>query len=530
MKYRKRVSRALFHDSGKPTESLLTEAFINALVVSNISIEIFYSYSKLESPDYLRHFVLLSGIIYAVELFLKIWSCVELNQYQSTRFGRLKYTLHPLVILDFIAMIPILFSGGLINTSFFRIFRIFDLASYLESREASPFNLVKASIVKQIPEIFIIILILISLIVFGAFSFNLVESHYKNTDAMIYDAFPSIQLITSMLTDSEDLNIDSISEYGHLILRMTQVLGLFLIGLPTAFITGAFVAELKNVNELKRLKRVERTIVESFDVVNPIPVRAYLKDNLLEPFARERSIEDLQYRLNIDIEDIKRIATSSKSIRIRKIRDPVSRSERISVEPFLINRSYGVLIHRDSTKLVLSTQSPGEPSLNHLCDSIAASLKYSLLSNQIFSSGEFKKELRQNFSSNKYYLDRGSKASLEIKEFVHDLEELLHPSMDVVYLTAINESHPEDFRVSQLGFLDHEINSVIDSDDSIAYKAWSQADSSILALVARNNVKRILKIGISTRILRTDDDLKYFQNLVGLRDLIASKISSQFGK
>ena len=521
---RKAVSQLVFHDSGAPNQSLLSEAAINALILANIAVEIYYSYLGVETPYALRYFVFGSGVIFAAEVLIRIWTCVELDGYRGGQLGRLFYVLSPLAILDFAAVLPIILSGGAINTSFFRIFRIFELGNYISARDVSPVTLVKKSITKRIPEITIVVAILMSLIVFSAFLFNLVEGPGDGSAGALYRALPSIELIVQMLAGSDALNTEAMSDLGITILNTTRVMGLFLIGLPSAFVTGSFVAELQGVNELKRLRGVEGSLIRSIDVVNPIAVREYCAREGLAVRARERTLDDLQYRMDIAVDDVKKIASAFKTIKVRSIKDPSSGSSRISIEHLAVNRTYGSFKYRRGARLMIATQNPGEPGLNHFTETLAINCDSSLIANQLFSSGALRSELRQNFVKADYYSDRRAPAPQELKEFVGDIEGIVaeRPQVELIYVSAISDRHAENFWVRQVNFNAQKVEEVAAQHQGMLLKPWSEADGTILAAMEALEPRRILKIAVSTRILRTEDPQVYFENLVIVRDFMRS--------
>lgn len=524
MSLRKTISELLFHESGEASQSMLFEAAFNALIVANIAIEIYYSYIGAETPELLRYFVLGSGIAFGVEMLCRLWACVELDDYRTGTLRRLLYMLSPLVILDLAAIFPIILSGGAINTSFFRIFRLFELGNYISARDVSPLTLVKKSITKRIPEIIIIVCILMTLIVFSAFLFNLVEGVGSTSGSSLYSALPSIELVVQMLAGSDALETATISDAGQIILNATQVMGLFLIGLPSAFVTGSFVAELQGTNELKRLRALEKTLIRAFEVINPIPIRKYCEEQGLTVRARERTLDDVRYRMGIAIEDVEKVAAAFRTIKLRAVKDPATGSKRVTLEHVVINRPYGVFEDRTVDRLILATQNAGEPGLNNFIDTLATNTSSSLIANQLFTSGAFRPELRQNFAKNSFYADFNALASIEMREFVGDVQAVLsqRPQTEIIYVTAMSARYPEQFWVSQLNFDRAKVEECAARYDDMLVKDWSEQDETVLAMVSRLEPKRILKIEVSTRILRAEDPRHYWENLVVVRDLMRS--------
>lgn len=506
----------------------MLEGALNALIVVNIAIEILYSYLGMTIPDALRYFVLGSGIVFGLELLLRIWSCVELPSYGNRHSRRLLYVFSPLVILDLAAILPIILSGGVVNTCFFRIFRLFDLGNYVSKGDVSPLTLVQKSITKRIPEIIIIVSILVTMIVFSAFLFNLVEGTGSASAGTLYSALPSIELIVQILSGSDALETALISDFGRLILNATQIMGLFLIGLPSAFVTGSFVAELQATNELKRLRGVESTLIRAFEVISPIPVRKYCESEGLAVKAPERALDDVQYRMGVTIDDVKKIAVAFNTIKLRSVKDPRTENTRVTLECVVINRPYGVFKNQHCDRLILATQCSGEPGLGPFVENLATNTASSLIANQLFSSGALRSELRQNFAINSFYTNSEAPSSVELCAFVGDIKSVLaqRPQAIITYVTAMSDMHPEQLRLSHVNCDHSAIEKFAGGCEGIVVKEWSEQDESVLAMVERLKPGGILKIAISTKILRSEVQREHFENLVIVRNLMRSVFGS----
>jgi len=524
-KHRTRLSYILFHGSGSPAQSLPLDSAVNTLIFIHIFLDIYYSYTQ-KAPAFHDTLILITGVVFCVEILLKLWACVDLDGYQSPIFGRLKFIFQPLVLLDILATIPMVASGGSVNTSFLRVFRVFDLGAYFAERDISPITLVRDSIIKRVPEITIIVFILIALIIFGAFSYNLAEHAYGAYATQVYRAVPSIEMIVSMLTGGGASIIRPSTELGSVILAITKVLGIFLVGLPTALVTGSFVAEIQKVNELKKLREVEKILIHSFDVLSPISVRNLANDNSFSAKSRERTLDELQYRLDLDIEDVKKVASSFKSLRIRAVIDPKSNKNRVVVEHLPVNRPYGLFINRGTMGVIVSTQNAGEPSLNHFVNSLAENLNFSVIANQLFSSGELKINLRQNFANNPYYEDVSRNATKELKAFAQDLAKLVGSdhSSTVIYISTMSSRNKENFHISYLYSDVVATVAAINERDDVLLKDWSEPTAHVLSFIESKKPKQIIKIVVSINILRSDDAYKYFEQLINLSSQIKESL------
>ena len=111
-----------------------------------------------------------------------------------------------------------------------------------------------------------------------------------------------------------------------------------------------------------------------------------------------------------------------------------------------------------------------------------------------------------------------------MREFVGDIQAGLsqRPQTEIIYVTAMSARYPEQFWVRQLNFDRAKGEECPARYDDMLVKDWSEQDETVLAMVSRLEPKRILKIEVSTRILRAEDPRQYWENLVVVRDLMRS--------
>ncbi len=96
-------------------------------------------------PGMLEHYFwlfvvveIVTAVAFSIEYLLRMWSCTEDEQYHKPIIGRIRYALTPLVLIDFISILPyylpFLIPG--VNVTFLRtlrVFRFFKLGRYSRS-------------------------------------------------------------------------------------------------------------------------------------------------------------------------------------------------------------------------------------------------------------------------------------------------------------------------------------------------------------------------------------------------------------
>ena len=100
---------------------------IVASVVANILVSVQSLYTEYRAWFQLLELITVS--VFSVEYFLRIWSCVESADprfHDRPMWGRLRYALTPMLIIDLVAILPFYLSLWMsIDLMFLRVFRLF---------------------------------------------------------------------------------------------------------------------------------------------------------------------------------------------------------------------------------------------------------------------------------------------------------------------------------------------------------------------------------------------------------------------
>ena len=99
--FRKKLYDILEISDKKNKEGVLFDFLLYSSIVMNILLFGFYTLQTVNAYSFLSIFYFtfykFSIIIYSIELFLRIWTCVENEKYDSPIIGRMKYVLNPII-------------------------------------------------------------------------------------------------------------------------------------------------------------------------------------------------------------------------------------------------------------------------------------------------------------------------------------------------------------------------------------------------------------------------------------------------
>lgn len=181
--------------------------------------------------------------VFAIEYGFRIWSCTSASSYSRRFFERLRYATQPLLIIDFLTILPI-FTPFLVTRHIlalralrlFAVFRLLRFSSYSESA-----HLIRSVLLKKKEIIGIFGIVLIYLFLFGSTLLFLVENEAQP------EAFSSIPAamwcVIMTVTTVGYGDIYPITALGKTITACITLAGVLLLTLPSAILAAGFIEE-----------------------------------------------------------------------------------------------------------------------------------------------------------------------------------------------------------------------------------------------------------------------------------------------
>jgi voltage-gated potassium channel len=181
--------------------------------------------------------------IFTVEYLLRLW-VAPLDPKYAGRFGRLRYAVSLMAVIDLVAILPtflpMVFTIDFLLLRFlrtFRLFRLFKMSRYVES-----LNTLDDVIIRKKEELLVAIAMIAMLLLFSSSLMYVVEHQAQP------DKFPSIPaslwwgIVT--LTSVGYGDTFPITPLGKLFGGFTAFLGVAMFALPTGIFAAGFVDEL----------------------------------------------------------------------------------------------------------------------------------------------------------------------------------------------------------------------------------------------------------------------------------------------
>lgn len=329
---------------------------ISLIIVSTVEIFI----STFDIDPTLRRVLLWVDlgilIFFTIEVTLRIWVAPLVNpKYKGWR-GRLKYCFSFNGFIDIISTYPFYLQWlipfpvmGLRIFRTFRVVRLFRISRYMKSWRLleNTFKEKKRELIVSMQFLLVVTLIL-SLILFFC-EHEAQPENYDNGFTSVLWAFG--QYIGDPGGFSEN---PPITGFGKFIACIVGLLGIAIVAVPAGILGSGFTDAIEHERDDEKLK------------FNQEKLRAMFQRKLDRPTGFQainfyRSFVDIQSRTGMSENDILETVSNTPGFRVINLAStiPVENqpTDRLAVEHFPLNRSYGVCIDRGSRVTIIASAS-----------------------------------------------------------------------------------------------------------------------------------------------------------------------------
>ncbi|MBP2133227.1 voltage-gated potassium channel [Methanomicrobium sp. W14] len=232
-----------FNDASDRIAAAINMFFIVLIIVSSASV-ILSSLKNFENYILFLVIDVVSVLVFTVEYILRLWCCTENRDFRRPFFGRIRYAVTPLAIIDLLAILPFylpLFIGIDLRIlrilRLFRIFRLFKLARYTQS-----FNLLKKVILHE-KEALVMTLFILALVIVIASTLM-----YYAENSVQPEAFASIPhsmwWAVATLTTVGYGDVYPVTPMGKIMASVIAIAGIGFVALPTGILSSGYIREI----------------------------------------------------------------------------------------------------------------------------------------------------------------------------------------------------------------------------------------------------------------------------------------------
>ncbi|HUJ46699.1 MAG TPA: cyclic nucleotide-gated ion channel [Rhizomicrobium sp.] len=224
---------------------MLFEGGLITLIIANVIAVTLESVSKLRGQylAWFNWFEAVSVAIFTIEYTVRLWVCVEDPRYRKlgSFYGRVRYSLTPSMIIDFISFAPSIVSF-FVPVLDLRILRLFRLLRLMKIARYSPAmaTLIEVLIAER-RALLGTLLLLLCVMVISAEAMYVIEGPIQAN----FDSLPKAMYwaITTLTTTGYG-DVVPVTAPGRMIAGITMIFGLALFALPVGIVATNFVTEI----------------------------------------------------------------------------------------------------------------------------------------------------------------------------------------------------------------------------------------------------------------------------------------------
>lgn len=222
--------------------SKIFDVCLMVLIVTNVTMVILDSVPSIHAQygDFLFWFEAFSVAIFTVEYVARIWSCTTDGRYAKPLSGRLRFAVHPMLLIDLIAIIPFylpLFGVDLMVVRVFRLLRILRIFKLMRYSRAS--SLIGRVLKDKKEELALsTILLMFMLIVSAALMYH--AEHEVQPE--VFSSIPAaIWWSVVTLTTVGYGDVYPLTDMGKVFGGFIAIIGIGIVALPTGILSAGFV-------------------------------------------------------------------------------------------------------------------------------------------------------------------------------------------------------------------------------------------------------------------------------------------------
>lgn len=242
----RRWAYGLLHDNGSASPAARSiELLLIVLIFLNIVAIILESVPDI-NREYSELFVSLeffSVIVFTIEYFVRVWTCVEDPKYNKPLVGRLRYMTSGMAIIDLLSILPFYLSFIPFDLRFIRIIRLFRLFRLLKiARYLKALNIISTVVRERKEQIYLSVMFILFLLVIVSTVMFYVEHEYQP------EKFSSIPATMwwgiETLTTVGYGDMVPTSTLGRILGGMIAILGIGLFALPAGILSSGLTEHM----------------------------------------------------------------------------------------------------------------------------------------------------------------------------------------------------------------------------------------------------------------------------------------------
>lgn len=355
---------AVFDDNlhTKVWHNLADYIIISLIVISTIEVFLSTFDSIMEQYSTIMNVVsVVITIIFTIEVCLRIWCADLLNPKYKGFWGRVRYCFSFYGLIDILATFPFYVSFFFpINYTMLKTLRVVRLTKVF--RYMKSFRLLSNAFASKKGELLVSMqfLLVITLILSFVLYFTEHEAQPdKYTDGIVSVVWAFMQYIGDPGNFAEN---EPVTLAGRIVACVIGILGIAIFAVPAGLIGAGFTEAMEKEQKAEKTCQNITKLRLAFERKMDRPTRFQVSPQYV-------SIVDVQARLRMSLNDIFDAIDHSDHFRLVNLAatQPVATNpdDKLAVEHFHINTSYGCCINRNSNVTIVSPASLVDPCFYH---------------------------------------------------------------------------------------------------------------------------------------------------------------------
>lgn len=396
-KIRQAIAAALDDEKNSRIDKIVDWTIISLIIIS--TLEIFLStFPKINDKigGVLQIIDVITTVIFTIEVTLRILVAGDFNPKYKGFKGRLKYCFSFYGLIDILATYP--FYLGFIFPLPYSAFKVLRIARLLKIfRYMTSFKLLKAAFMSKKAELAVslqflcIITLILSFILF--FVENKVQPDvYTNGWKAVLWAF------NQYIKDPGGLAYTPpVSMVGKLIAVAIGILKIAIFAVPAGLIGSGFLQAVNAQKERETLKSLSEKMHLAFERKLDIHTGMFFAPISLP-------VADVQASQRLAEADIFKVIDIAEDFRVVNLATTIPSDrmvpDKLAIEHFIVNRSYGCFIDRGSEITIVAPSSSIDPAIGYYAYYLAKLGGFNLVSRELGVSRPYRSFYNQTYTEN----------------------------------------------------------------------------------------------------------------------------------
>lgn len=243
--------------------SVVFDVLIMALIVLNVLAIVLETVEGIRSRagTAFRIFEIFSVAVFTVEYLLRLWSCTVAEEYRHPLWGRLRYAIQPLPLIDLLAVLPFYLPFVGVDLRFARALRLFRMFRIIKmGRYSRALRVLGGIFIDKKEELLLTIFVLFILILFAAALMYYAErdaqpQHFSSIPASMWWAVVTLSTVGYG-------DVYPITAAGKVLAAVIAVLGIGLFALPNGIIAVSFIEQVQKGEQLSHCPHCGKKLEE----------------------------------------------------------------------------------------------------------------------------------------------------------------------------------------------------------------------------------------------------------------------------